>query len=65
MVFFQTLLIIWYIAVCKEKRRGYTFNLTVICPTEPLNLNLQKFTSDDISKLIVQGYKDATDKLRT
>ena len=51
--------------VDREKLRGQTFALTVIRPTEPLRLNLQKFTSDDISRLIVQGYKDGTDKLRT
>lgn len=49
----------------REKLRGHTFSLTVIRPTEPLSLNLQKFTSDDISKLIVQGYKAGTDKLRS
>jgi NTE family protein len=47
--------------VDREKLRGHTFSLTIIRPTEPLNLNLQKFTSDDIGKLIVQGYKAGTD----
>jgi len=50
--------------VDREKLRGHTFSLTVIRPTEPLNLNLQKFTSDDIGKLIVQGYKAGTDVLK-
>ncbi len=48
----------------REKLRGNTFQLTVIRPTEPLRLNLQKFTSDDIGRLIVQGYKAGTDVLR-
>ena len=47
----------------REKARGHAFSLTVIRPTEPLTLNLQKFTSDDIGKLIVQGYKAGTDML--
>lgn len=49
----------------REKLRGHTVNLTIIRPTEPLRLNLQKFTSDDISRLIIQGYQAATDVLRT
>ncbi|WP_375445017.1 patatin-like phospholipase family protein [uncultured Fibrella sp.] len=51
--------------VDREKLRGHTFSLTVIRPTKPLSLNLQKFASDDIGKLIVQGYQDGTDILRT
>lgn len=47
----------------REKLRGHPFSLTVIRPTEPLSLNLQKFTTDDISKLIVQGYRAGTDAL--
>jgi NTE family protein len=50
--------------VDREKLRGNTFQLTVIRPTVPLSLNLQKFTSDDISRLIIQGYKAATDVLK-
>lgn len=48
----------------RETSHGHPFSLTVIRPTEPLYLNLQKFTSEDISKLIVQGYKAGTDVLR-
>ncbi len=48
----------------REKLRGHAFSLTVIRPTAPLNLNLQKFNSADISQLIVQGYKAATDVLQ-
>ena len=48
----------------REVGRGHPFSLTVVRPTEPLYLNLQKFTSADISKLIVQGYKAGTDVLR-
>lgn len=44
----------------REKLRGHAFNLTVIRPTEPLRLNLQKFTSNDIARLIAQGYEAAT-----
>ncbi|CCH02484.1 Patatin [Fibrella aestuarina BUZ 2] len=44
----------------REKLRGHAFSLTVIRPTVPLTLNLQKFDSNDISKLIVQGYEAAT-----
>lgn len=51
--------------VDREKLRGRSFSLTVIRPTKPLSLNLQKFASDDIGKLIVQGYKDGTDVLRS
>lgn len=50
--------------VDREKLRGHAFSLTVIRPTEPLRLNLQKFVSDDIGKLIVQGYQAGTDALR-
>ncbi|MBO0939895.1 patatin-like phospholipase family protein [Fibrella sp. HMF5335] len=48
----------------RETSRGHPFELTVIRPTEPLYLNLQKFNSNDISKLIVQGYKAGTDVLK-
>ena len=48
----------------REKLRGHAFNLTVIRPTEPLRLNLQQFDSDDISRLIAQGYEAATAVVR-
>ena len=48
----------------REKLHGRTLSLTVIRPTEPLHLNLMKFTSDDIGKLIVMGYQAGTDALK-
>ncbi|MEZ0608824.1 patatin-like phospholipase family protein [Fibrella sp. WM1] len=48
----------------REKLRGHSFSLTVIRPTVPLTLNLQQFDSNDISKLIVQGYEAATAVLK-
>ena len=41
----------------REKLHGRNLNLTLIRRTEPLTLNLMKFTSDDIGKMIVQGYQ--------
>jgi NTE family protein len=37
--------------------RGVPMKLTVIRPAAPLVLDLQKFTSEDISRLIVEGYR--------
>ncbi|WP_439555722.1 patatin-like phospholipase family protein [Dyadobacter sp.] len=37
--------------------RGKQMKLTVIRPIAPLFLDLQRFTSDDISRLIVEGYR--------
>jgi NTE family protein len=37
--------------------RGDPIKLTVIRPEEPLLLDLQKFTSDDITRLILDGYR--------
>ena len=37
--------------------RGKAMKLTVIRPSSPLVLDLQRFTSEDISRLIVEGYK--------
>ncbi|WP_025761807.1 patatin-like phospholipase family protein [Dyadobacter tibetensis] len=39
--------------------RGKPMSLTVIRPSEPLILDLQHFTSEDISRLLVEGYKEA------
>ncbi|REA61596.1 patatin [Dyadobacter luteus] len=44
--------------------RGTPMKLTVIRPEAPLILDLQHFTSDDISRLIVEGYKAGTEVLR-
>jgi len=48
----------------KEKFRGHDISLTVVRPTDPLHLDLQQFTSEDIGKLLVQGYQAATKVLR-
>lgn len=44
--------------------RGKPMKLAVIRPQTPLVLDLQHFTSDDISRLIVEGYKEALDTLK-
>ncbi len=49
----------------REKLDGRSLKLTIIRPTEPLHLNLMKFTSDDIGRMIVQGYQAGTDMLKT
>lgn len=41
----------------KEGLKGRNLNLTIIRPREPLHLDMLKFNSDDIVRLIVQGYK--------
>ncbi|MGA0555075.1 patatin-like phospholipase family protein [Larkinella sp. VNQ87] len=48
----------------REKLRGKDMHLTIIRPHEPLYLNLMRFSSDDIGRLIVQGYQHATEVLR-
>ncbi len=48
----------------REHFHGRPLNLTVIRPTEPLSLNLMKFTSDDIGRMIVQGYQAGVDALK-
>lgn len=48
----------------RERLHGRTLNLTVIRPTEPLFLNLMKFTSEDISKMIIQGYQAGVELLK-
>ena len=50
--------------VAIEKLHGREVKLTIIRPTEPLEFNLMKFNSDDISRLIVQGYQAATETLK-
>ncbi|WP_420148678.1 patatin-like phospholipase family protein [Spirosoma sp.] len=47
----------------REKLHGRNISLTIIRPTEPLYLNMMKFTSEDISRMIVQGYQAGTDVL--
>ncbi|GAA4457524.1 hypothetical protein GCM10023189_28400 [Nibrella saemangeumensis] len=48
----------------RERMHGRDMRLTVVRPTEPLSLNLLRFTSQDIGDLIVKGYQAATDVLR-
>lgn len=43
---------------------GTPIQLTVIRPEVPLTLDLLSFTSEDISRLIVEGYKIGTETLR-
>ncbi len=44
--------------------RGVPMKLTVIRPAVPLVLDLQKFTSDDISRLIIEGYRAGVETLK-
>jgi NTE family protein len=44
--------------------RGDPIKLTVIRPEEPLLLDLQRFTSDDITRLILDGYRIGLDVLK-
>ena len=46
-----------------EHFHGRHLDLTIIRPTEPLYLDLMKFTSDDIGRLIVMGYQAGVDLL--
>jgi len=48
----------------RANMRGTPMKLTVIRPTSPPVLDLQHFTSDDISRLIVEGYKAGMQVLR-
>ena len=48
----------------REQLHGRQMHLTVVRPHEPLYLNLMKFTSDDIGRVIVAGYQAATDELK-
>ena len=44
--------------------RGDPIKLTVIRPEEPLLLDLQRFTSEDITRLILDGYRIGLDVLK-
>ncbi|HEV7348143.1 patatin-like phospholipase family protein [Telluribacter sp.] len=44
--------------------RGKNMKLTVVRPSEPLVLNLQHFTEKDISRLIVEGYKQGLETMK-
>jgi NTE family protein len=48
----------------REHLHGRDLTLTIIRPTEPLSLNLMKFTSDDIGRMIVSGYQAGTDVMK-
>ncbi|WP_338871163.1 patatin-like phospholipase family protein [Spirosoma sp. SC4-14] len=48
----------------RERLHGRNLTLNIIRPTEPLYLNLMKFTSEDIGRLIVMGYQAGTDALK-
>jgi NTE family protein len=41
----------------REHLHGRHLHLTIVRPVEPLSLNLMRFTSEDISRVIVQGYQ--------
>lgn len=43
---------------------GHPIKLTVIRPNSPLQLDLQHFNSDDISRLIVEGYRIGLETLK-
>jgi NTE family protein len=43
--------------------RGTPMKLTVIRPATPLFLDLQHFTSDDISRLIIEGYRTGVESI--
>ena len=49
----------------RENSKGHHLNLTIVRPTEPLYLNMMKFTSEDIGRMIVQGYQAGTDMLKS
>jgi NTE family protein len=45
------------------RHTGRPMHLSIVRPPEPFDLDLMKFTSEDISALIVRGYQAATDQL--
>ncbi len=48
----------------REKLRQRDFSLTIIRPHEPLHLDLQRFDSEDIGRLMVLGYQTATETFK-
>ena len=48
----------------KENLRGYPLTLKVIRPQTPLKLDMLNFTSDDVARLIVQGFETAWGRYR-
>jgi NTE family protein len=51
-------------AVDRAVLRGKPMKLTVVRPSAPLILDLQRFKSEDISRLIIEGYKTGMETLR-
>ena len=49
----------------KENLKGRSLSLKVIRPHEPLHLNMLKFQSEDIVRLIVQGYKTGVEFIQS
>jgi NTE family protein len=47
-----------------ENLRGKSINMKLIRPQEPLELDLLSFNSDDIARLIVQGFKEGFETCR-
>lgn len=48
----------------KEGLKGRSLKLSVLRPHEPLDLDMLKFNSDDIARLIIQGYKTGFEYIR-
>lgn len=48
----------------RSELRGEPIKLTIIRPKEPLILDLQKFNSEDITRLILDGYKIGIETLK-
>ena len=48
----------------REHLHGRHLHLTIVRPTDPLTLNLMKFTSKDIGRVIVQGYQAGSDVVK-
>ena len=51
-------------AIDRAILRGKPMKLTVIRPTSPLVLDLQRFTPEDISRLIIDGYKTGMETVK-
>jgi NTE family protein len=49
----------------KENLKGRPITLKVVRPPEPLDLDMLKFNSEDIVRLIVQGYKTGVDFIQS
>ena len=47
----------------REQQRDHNFRFRLIRPADPIELDLLKFTSDDIGKMIVTGYETASKQL--